>query len=99
MTLFKHQPFYVILLVYVTVLAAALLGGGQAHAQSTQDMELLTQQERLAYTQRLQRATSSADRARITAEMNRNIQQRRMELLQHQEPQGKAKSQGQGKTK
>lgn len=93
MTLFNRP------IMLAVACGALLLISVQAHAQSSQDMELLTQQERLAYTQRLQHATSSAERARITAEMNRIIQERRMELRQHQAPQGDAKSKGQGKAK
>lgn len=84
---------------FVAVLAGILLLGVSAQAQSTQGMELLTQEEQQAFNHRLQHAHSSADRARITAEMNRIVQQRRQEMRQHEEPQSNPKSQGQGKAK
>ena len=62
------------------VLASALMLGGQAMAQSTQDMSLLTEQERLAFRERLQLTTTSAGRSKVTAEMNRLVQERRMDL-------------------
>lgn len=90
----KRTPIFV-----VFALLTALLAGGGALAQSTQNMNMLTEQERNEYTRRLQQATSSADRARITAEMNRVVQQRRLELRQqHQEQQQiPGVNQGQGR--
>jgi len=73
---------------------ALLLGaqvGTQAMAQSSQDMSLLTEQERLMFNQRLQKTSSSAERAKITAEMNRIVQERRLEL-RHKK--GKGSQQG-----
>ena len=60
-------------------LGAALLLGAHAHAQSSQDMSLLSDQERKSFSQRLQKSSTSSERAHITAEMNRLVQQRRME--------------------
>ena len=51
-----------------------------ARAQSSRDMSVLTDEQRADFNKRLQGATSSADRARITSELNRAIQQRKMEL-------------------
>lgn len=89
----RRTPIFV-----VFALLTALLAGAGARAQSTQDMNMLTEQERTEYTQRLQQATSSADRARITAEMNRVVQQRRLELRQQhqQQQQIPGMNQGQG---
>lgn len=75
-------------LALATILA---MGVNTAAAQSTQDMHLLTEQERQAYSQRLQHASTSAERARITAEMNRILQERRLAE--------RAKGGGQGQTK
>ena len=66
-------------------LLAAMLGvattlSGQSMAQSAQDMELLTEAERKAFHLRLQKVTSSAERAKLTAEMNRIVQERRLDL-------------------
>ena len=63
--------------------AAALLAGGlltgAAVAQSAQPMDLLSEAERRAFNQRLQDTGTSSGRAKITAEMNRLVQQRRLE--------------------
>lgn len=74
MTAFHKRFFFAI------VLTAALGVGGQALAQSSQDMSLLTEPERVEFTRRLQHTSSSAERAKITAEMNRVVQERRLEL-------------------
>ena len=49
-------------------------------AQSSQDMELLTDAERHTFFLRLQKTISSAERAKLTAEMNRIVQERRLDL-------------------
>lgn len=84
----------------IIVTAAALAGSAlsvyapphAAHAQSTMDMSVLSEQQRADFTKRLQNATSSADRARITSEINRAVQQRKLELRRQeresQPPQG-----------
>ena len=66
------------LLATAFVLSGPLLGS-HAMAQSTQDMSLLTEQERKDFRERLQMTGTSAGRAKITAEMNRLVQERRME--------------------
>ena len=79
----------------LTAIAAVLaLGGalcvaqpGSAAAQSSRDMSVLSEQQRAEFTERLQGATSSAERARITAELNRAIQVRKMELRRQQREQ------------
>ena len=76
MTAFTKRLFFTI------ALTAAVLTGGMAVAQSSQDMSLLTETERLEFTRRLQHTSSSAERAQITAEMNRIVQERRLELRQ-----------------
>lgn len=93
MPLFSRRSFCTV------VFAAALLFGVQAHAQSSQDMDLLSQQEHQAFAKRLQRSTSSAERARITAEMNRIVQERRLQLRQQHGAQGEKSANGQGKAK
>lgn len=72
----KHSEFAT---AFGLLVAAMLLLGGQAHAQSSQDMSLLSDQERKTFSERLQHSSTSSERARITAEMNRLVQQRRME--------------------
>ena len=67
-------------LFFTLVVTAALMMGGQALAQSSQDMSLLTEPERVEFTRRLQHTSSSAERAKITAEMNRVVQERRLDL-------------------
>lgn len=67
-------------LLAATVLGATLLLGAEAMAQSSQDMSLLTDQERKTFSKRLQKTASSAERAKITAEMNRVVQERRLDL-------------------
>lgn len=67
-------------LFFTLAVTAALMMGGQALAQSSQDMSLLTEPERVEFTRRLQHTSSSAERAKITAEMNRVVQERRLEL-------------------
>lgn len=61
------------------VLGLSLLVNVGAFAQSSQDMSYLTEQEHAAFTSRLQKSTSSAERAKITAEMNRIVQERKFE--------------------
>ena len=58
------------------VLCAALALGGQAHAQSTQGMDLLTPEERQDFNRRLQYSAASSERAKITSEMNRLVRER-----------------------
>lgn len=65
--------------LFATVLGAALVLGGQVMAQSSQDMSLLTAAERKAFSDRLQLTPTSAERAKITAEMNRIVQERRLD--------------------
>lgn len=74
MSIFKRATLLAI------VFCAATALGGQAMAQSAQDMELLTEAERHTFYLRLQKATSSAERAKLTAEMNRIVQERRLDL-------------------
>ncbi|HEY9163849.1 MAG TPA: hypothetical protein VIN57_04480 [Magnetovibrio sp.] len=93
MTLYSRRFFFSVALL------AALLCGVQAQAQSSQDMELLTQQEHQSFSKRLQRATSSADRAHITAEMNRIVQERRLQLRQQQMGSNGNAGKGQGNAK
>jgi len=76
MSIFKRATLLAI------VLCAATALGGQARAQSAQDMELLTEAERHSFYLRLQKTVTSAGRAKLTAEMNRIVQERRLELRQ-----------------
>jgi len=62
--------------VMAVALCAVVLLGGQAHAQSTQGMNLLTPEERQDFNRRLQYSVASSERAKITAEMNRLVRQR-----------------------
>lgn len=62
------------------VLCMATTLSGQAVAQSAQDMSLLTEAERHAFYLALQKATSSSERAKLTSEMNRIVQERRLDL-------------------
>ncbi|PCI39596.1 MAG: hypothetical protein COB46_08455 [Rhodospirillaceae bacterium] len=71
-SLFK--PVLIALAVGISLSFAA-----PSFAQSTQNMSYLTKEERADFNKRLQRAGASADRSRVTAEMNRIIQQRRLE--------------------
>ena len=57
-------------------LCTAVLLGGQAQAQSTQGMDLLTAAERQEFNRRLQFSVASSERAKITAEMNRLVRER-----------------------
>ena len=57
-------------------LCTTVLLGGQAQAQSTQDMDLLTAAERHEFNRRLQFSVASSERAKITAEMNRLVRER-----------------------
>ena len=50
-------------------------------------MSVLSDEQRAYFSEKLQGATSSADRARVTAEMNRAIQQRKMELRRQEREQ------------
>lgn len=68
------KPALIALAVGVTLSFAA-----PSFAQSTQNMKYLTKEERAVFSKRLQRAGASADRSKVTAEMNRIIQQRRLE--------------------
>lgn len=70
MTLFTKPP------VMAMALCAAMLLGGQAQAQSTQGMNLLTPEERQDFNRRLQYSAASSERAKITAEMNRLVRER-----------------------
>lgn len=75
--------------VVAAAFAAVLMFGAPlvatpALAQSSQDMSLLTEQERQAFSERLQMTASSAERAKITAEMNRIVQERRLDLRRQQ---------------
>ncbi len=74
MTILRKHTFM------AAALGASLLFGAQAHAQSSQDMSLLSQEEHAAFNKRLQKTASSAERAKITAEMNRIVQERRLDL-------------------
>jgi len=76
MMLLRTHTFRMLVLVTGFMLAF------QAMAQSTQDMSLLTEQENAAFSKRLQNSPTSAVRAKITAEMNRLIQERRMDMVQ-----------------
>lgn len=76
------------------LVAATLLISGPVLAQSTQDMELLSPEERQSYSDRLQTAGDSSGRAKITAEMNRLVQQRRLELRRKQREEAKQNKAG-----
>lgn len=72
--------------IFFAILFGAMLSfNTQAMAQSSQDMSLLSEQERAEFTRRLQHTSTSAERAKITAEMNRIVQERRLE--QHRQNQ------------
>lgn len=69
------KAFFAAAMTGVAVFAAA-----SAQAQSTQDMSLLSPEEKSLYQQRFEHASTSAERAKITAEMNRVVHQRRLEM-------------------
>ena len=73
MTFFSKPA--VLSLVAVTLCTGVLLGG-QAQAQSTQGMEMLTAEERQEFNRRLQFSAASSERAKITSEMNRLVRER-----------------------
>lgn len=79
-------------ILFAAIIGFAFLAGApalvvsSALAQSSQDMSLLTEQERQDFSRRLQHTASSAERAKITAEMNRVVQERRLEQ-RHATPQ------------
>jgi len=62
--------------ILAAAFGAALLISGQAQAQSTQQMDLLTLTERQAFNHRLQHSSASSERAKITAEMNLLVRER-----------------------
>lgn len=80
MTFFSKPA--VLTLCAVTLCAGVLLSGqavlltSQAHAQSTQHMDMLTAEERKEFSRRLQYSAASSERAKITAEMNRLVRER-----------------------
>ena len=74
MNFFKRMTLLII------AFSTAVILSGQVMAQSSQDMELLTEAEQHAFFLRLQKTMSSAGRAKLTAEMNRVVQERRLEL-------------------
>lgn len=74
MSLFRKAAFLAIVFSVTATLSS------QATAQSAQDLELLTEAERHAFYLRLQKVISSAERAKLTAEMNRIVQERRLDL-------------------
>ncbi|MFC1673779.1 hypothetical protein ACFL12_06475 [Pseudomonadota bacterium] len=76
------------------MVAATLLISTSALAQSTQDMNLLTPEERKEFSVRLQTSGDSSMRAKITAEMNRLVQQRRLELRRKQREEAKQNNVG-----
>jgi hypothetical protein len=49
------------------------------------DMSLLTEQERQHYTRLLEDSEISAGRAKITAEINRIVQERRLKMRQNKD--------------
>jgi hypothetical protein len=75
---------------FVFAFSTALMLCTPSFAQSAQDMSLLSEQEHQDFTRRLQHTTNSADRAKITAEMNRIVQERRLDLRQMQKHQDRA---------
>ena len=72
----------------LVILTLGLLLAAPAMAQSVPGMDVLTPEEQKNYTQRLQRASSSADRARVLAELNRLIHTRKLEQRAQQRVQG-----------
>ena len=72
------------LTAFAAVVTIALTLSAGAWAQSSQDMSLLTEQERQAFSERLQLTATSAERAKITAEMNRIVQERRLDQRREQ---------------
>ena len=78
------KPILMALSVFTALTLAA-----PSFAQSTQNMKYLTAEERADFSKRLQRAGASSDRSKVTAEMNRIIQQRRLEERQKEREQKK----------
>jgi len=65
-----------VLSLVAVILCTGVLLGGQAQAQSTQGMVLLTAEERQEFNRRLQFSAASSERAKITSEMNRLVRER-----------------------
>lgn len=91
MTFFSKTA--VLSFVAVTLCTAVLLGG-QASAQSTQGMDLLTAAERQEFNRRLQFAVASSERAKITSEMNRLVRERTLAKRNAERDAGKAPKHG-----
>ncbi len=68
----KHTRFFLLSLA----LMGALLSTSSVQAS---EKDLLTPEERAAFAARLSHAADSAQRARIKSEMNRLVQQRKLE--------------------
>ncbi|MBL4747938.1 MAG: hypothetical protein JKY17_03925 [Magnetovibrio sp.] len=66
-------------IAFALALGTALTIAGQSFAQSTLAMKFLSQEERHGYNLRLQKSNVSSERSKITAEMNRAINKRRIE--------------------
>jgi len=67
------------LALFSLILGTAFTMSGQSFAQSTRDMQYLTKEERADFAKRLQQAGVTSQRSKVTAEMNRTIQKRRLE--------------------
>lgn len=66
-------------IAFAVALASTFTLASQSFAQSTQGMKYLSPEERKAFSARLQSSVTSHSRSKVTAEMNRVIQKRRME--------------------
>jgi len=78
------MKFFVKPLFCVAAIGFVLTAIQPSFAQSTRNMKYLTAEERKDFSRRIQRAGASYDRSKVTAEMNKIIQQRQYEERQRE---------------